>query len=86
MAASIATDAAAALRTHVIALLDGLPGDTRDDGDEDDALTLALSGGLIREGGPLRSTLERVLAPLGLPLHTGPLDPALGAARLASRL
>ena len=82
VAASIATDAAAALRMHVIALLD----DMEDDGDTEGALTLALSGGLIREGGPLRPTLERVLAPLGLPLHEGRLDPPLGAARLALRL
>ncbi len=82
VAASIATDAAAALRTHVIALLEGMEGD----GGSGDDLLLALSGGLIGEGGPLRATLERLLSPLGLPLHRAPLDPPLGAARLAARL
>ena len=82
VAASIATDAAAALRTHVIALLAAM----ERDGATVDGVTVALSGGLIREGGPLRPTLERLLEPLGRPLHQGALDPPMGAARLAARL
>ncbi len=82
VAASIATDAAAALRSHVIALLEAM----ERDGAAEDTCALALSGGLIREGGPLRPTLERMLRPLGLPLHLGPLDPPRGAAELAARL
>ena len=82
MAASIATDAAAALRTHVVALLERL----ERAGAEPDTMELALWGGLIEVGGPLRPTLDRLLAPLGLAVHAAPIDPPLGAARLASRL
>jgi N-acetylglucosamine kinase-like BadF-type ATPase len=82
VAASIVTDGAAALRSHVIALLDAME---RDEG-VSDSLVLALFGGLIGDGGPLRTTLERTLAPLGLRLHPGPLDPTLGATELAARL
>ena len=81
VAASIATDAAAALRTHVVALLERL----ERAGVEPDAMRLALWGGLIEAGGPLRPTLDRLLAPLGLTVHTAPVDPPLGAARLAMR-
>lgn len=82
VAASIATDAAAALRTHVVALLERLERAAV----EPDAMRLALWGGLIETGGPLRPTLDRLLGPLGLTVHTGPIDPPLGAARLALRL
>ncbi|MEX2472673.1 MAG: BadF/BadG/BcrA/BcrD ATPase family protein [Gemmatimonadota bacterium] len=82
VAASIATDAAAALRTHVVALLERL----ERAGLEWDTMELALWGGLIEADGPLRPTLDRLLAPLGFAVHTAPIDPPLGAARLASRL
>lgn len=86
VAASIVTDAAAALRSHVIALMDRLertPEDERGDSSAD--LPLVLWGGLIGESGWLRPTLERLVAPLGLELRKGPIDPAFGAARLAAR-
>lgn len=82
VAASIVTDAAAALRTHVVAFLERL----ERAGSEPDTMELALWGGLIEAGGPLRPTLDRLLDPLGLAVHTAPIDPPLGAARLASRL
>jgi N-acetylglucosamine kinase-like BadF-type ATPase len=82
VAASLATDAAAALRTHVVALLERL----ERAGVVPDTMELALWGGLIEAGGPLRPTLDRLLAPLGLTVHSGPIDPPLGAARLAMRL
>jgi len=46
--------------------------------------TVALSGGLIAVGGPLRERVERRLAELdGLQIHSGPLDPVEGALGLA---
>ena len=86
VAASITTDAAAALRSHVIALM-GLIARGREapQTEEPTDLPLALWGGLIDDSGWLRPVLERLLEPLGLSVRTGPIDPAFGAARLAAR-
>ena len=87
VAASITTDAAAALRDHIIAILDLLePARERGAGAAPTELTLALWGGLIGDSGWLRPSLERMLEPLGLAIRQGPIDPAFGAARLAARL
>ncbi|MEX2465278.1 MAG: BadF/BadG/BcrA/BcrD ATPase family protein [Gemmatimonadota bacterium] len=86
VAASIVTDAAAALRGHVIALLERLEGGGDDPGASGADFPLVLWGGLIGEGGWLRSSLERLLEPLGLDYSSGPIDPAFGAARLAAGL
>jgi N-acetylglucosamine kinase-like BadF-type ATPase len=84
VAASIATDAAAALRTHLVAVLDRLESDAG--ADAASAVGLALWGGLIAPGGALRSVLEPLIEPLGLRLVEHVIDPALGAAELARRL
>jgi glucosamine kinase len=86
VAASITTDAAAALRNHVIALLDRVGPTPERGGDQDPAdLPLVFWGGLIGEDGWLRPILQRLMEPLGLGLRNEPIDPAFGAARLAAR-
>jgi N-acetylglucosamine kinase-like BadF-type ATPase len=47
---------------------------------------VALSGGMAGEGGPLREPLARMVAERGGILHSGPVVPARGAARLALEL
>jgi N-acetylglucosamine kinase-like BadF-type ATPase len=44
---------------------------------------LLLWGGLLADGGPLREALGRELAPYPVELRSAPIDPAVGAARLA---
>lgn len=44
---------------------------------------LALWGGLLQEGGALAGASERIVAGCGARLVSRPLDPAMGAARLA---
>ncbi|MDZ7780653.1 MAG: BadF/BadG/BcrA/BcrD ATPase family protein [Gemmatimonadota bacterium] len=82
VASAIVTDAAAELRTHLLALVERLTAAGSADA-ADPPLRLALWGGLIAEGGALRPVLLPLLEPLGLELTTTPVDPALGAARLA---
>lgn len=82
VASAIVTDAAAELRTHVLALVEHLSDPASADGPHA-PVRLALWGGLIAEGGGLRTVLLPLLEPLGLELTTTHIDPALGAARLA---
>jgi N-acetylglucosamine kinase-like BadF-type ATPase len=48
-----------------------------------DAFPVALAGGMAAEGGPLRAPLARMVEERGGILHSGPVVPARGAARLA---
>ena len=48
--------------------------------------TVALHGGLVAPGGPLRSPLEEAVEELGLHLHPDEVDAARGAARRARAL
>lgn len=75
-AVAILARAAADLDAHVAALLDALAPWSRPS-------AVALTGGLLQPGGPLRAPLEEALARRGLGLATREPDPALGAARLA---
>jgi len=79
VAGAIRADALVALRDHVVAVVDRL-------GDQGARLPVALWGGLVQPGGPLRGPLLALMEPLGLPVLEGSLDPALGAARLALRM
>ncbi len=79
VASALLADAAAALRAHVLALLAALDA-------EDDPPPVALCGGLLEPGTPLRRALETLLGPLGVQVLEGRVDAALGAARLARRL
>jgi glucosamine kinase len=47
------------------------------------AFPVALAGGMAAENGPLRAPLARMVKERGGVLHTGPVVPARGAARLA---
>lgn len=48
--------------------------------------SVALTGGLLQPGRPLRAPLEAALAGRGIPVESRDPDPALGAARLALAL
>ena len=75
-AAAILARAAADLDAHVAALVARLAPWSRPP-------AVALTGGLLQPGGPLRAPLEGALARRGLGLAPREPDPALGAARLA---
>lgn len=75
-AAAILARAAADLDAHVAALVARLAPWSRPP-------AVALTGGLLQPGGPLRAPLEEALARRGLGLAPREPDPALGAARLA---
>ncbi len=75
-AAEILAQAVRDLEAHVLAILEKL-------GPWRQPPSVALMGGLLNPGRPLREPLAAALARHRLPLVERPLDPALGAARLA---
>jgi glucosamine kinase len=75
-AVAILARAAADLDAHVAALVARLAPWSRPP-------AVALTGGLLQPGGPLRAPLEEALAQRGLGLAPREPDPAMGAARLA---
>ena len=77
VARELVMGAVAALRSHVTALLDQV---------EPSPTTVALHGGLVAPGGPLRRPLEGTARELGLDLHPQEVDAARGAARRARSL
>jgi N-acetylglucosamine kinase-like BadF-type ATPase len=80
VAADLITQAAVDLADHVAALLPAFAGLPR--------VPVALSGGLLQTGTPVRRSLEEVLRhdmPM-VQLQEAPPDPPLGAARMAARL
>lgn len=80
VAGEILVNAVDDLEGHVLAILENL-------GPWEDPPRVALGGGLLRPGRPLRKPLEAALARHRLTPLDRELDPALGAARLAlSRL
>ena len=79
VAADVLVEAAEALEAHVAALLEEL-------GPWAHPPTLALAGGLLQPGGPLRAAVEGRAAARRLPLLGRTPDAALGAARMALEL
>ena len=79
VAGEIMVHAVEELEGHVLTILESLGPWARPPG-------LALSGGLLQPDGPLRASLERVLARHHLVPSTEALDPARGAARMALAL
>ena len=56
-------------------------------GDHRDAVTtVALVGGLVKPGRPLRDRVEEVVGELGLQVHEGEIVPERGATELARSL
>ncbi|HKJ02130.1 MAG TPA: BadF/BadG/BcrA/BcrD ATPase family protein [Longimicrobiales bacterium] len=78
VAGEILVHAVEELEGHVLAILKSL-------GPWEHPPTLALAGGLLRPGRPLRAPLLSLLGRHRLPVLNRPLDPATGAARLALR-
>jgi N-acetylglucosamine kinase-like BadF-type ATPase len=80
VARALIEQAAANLCLHVEALLNRVPGVA--------GLPLVLGGGLLSEGSPVRATLVDLVRRRWPQLHVvpGPLDPVVGALRLADRL
>ena len=76
VAGEILVHAVEELEGHILALLNTL-------GPWTQPPQLALAGGLLRPGRALRRPLEALLSKQRLPVVDRPLDPALGAARLA---
>lgn len=80
VAGEILAQAVDDLEGHVLAILENL-------GPWEEVPGVALAGGLLRPGRPLRKPLEAALKRHRIEALEGELDPALGAARLAlSRL
>jgi glucosamine kinase len=79
VAEEILSRAGDALARHLLAVLDNL-------GPWSVAPTVALTGGLLQAGGPLRHALEVAIAQHGLRTLDRDPDAALGAARLAREL
>jgi N-acetylglucosamine kinase-like BadF-type ATPase len=75
-ASQLMDEAARELARHVTAILERM-------GPWPAPPQLFLWGGLVDEEGPLRGRLERELAPHGVQLRRGQIDPAMGAAKLA---
>jgi glucosamine kinase len=79
VAGEILVKAVDELDGHVLTILDTL-------GPWPEAPTVMLGGGLLQKGGPLRSSLERLMRSHGLQVLDRELDPARGAARRAAQL
>ena len=79
VAGELLVQAVAELEGHVLTILSALGPWRR-------APTIALGGGLLQEGGPLRGAIEQALGAHRLPLLDRAPDPARGAARKALRL
>jgi N-acetylglucosamine kinase-like BadF-type ATPase len=78
-AQELVANAVTALRSHVRAALDALA----EPGEDARGLDVVVWGGLLAEGGPLRTRVERALGEAGISVRARDLDPPRGAARLA---
>lgn len=76
VAGEILVRAVEELESHILALLTTL-------GPWSAMPRVALAGGLLDPGGPLRKGMEAVLSTHPVELRTEPVDPVMGAARLA---
>lgn len=83
VARGIVTRAVGALAAHLVPLIRGWREEAGPGGDLAAEIPVALVGGLVVPGGPLRSRLVPRIRALGGAPREAPPDPARGAARLA---